>query len=51
MTMDNNKFILNEKETLQLLTAFFHEALRFLNISKDDYPKITIGFGISDNYS
>ena len=30
---------MNEKETLQLLTAFFHEALRFLNISEDDSKK------------
>ena len=35
---DEQKFILNEEETMQLLTAFFHEALKFINVPKDKYP-------------
>ena len=46
---DEQKFILNEEETMQLLTAFFHEALKFINVPKDKYPEINIGVGFSIN--
>ena len=35
-----NKFILDDEETIQLLTAFFHEALRFINVPEENYPEI-----------
>lgn len=41
--MNTNRFILSDEETLQLLVGFCHEALRFLGVSQDKYPKITIG--------
>lgn len=44
-----NKFILDEEETMQLLTAFFHEALKILNVSKENYPEIKMGCGVSYN--
>lgn len=42
-----SKFLMNEEETLQLLTAFFHEALRFLNVPEEDYPEIKNELGCS----
>ena len=44
-----NKFILEEEETIQLLTAFFHEALKFINVPEENYPEIKIGCGVSHN--
>ena len=44
-----NKFILDEEETMQLLTAFFYEALKILNVSKENYPEIKMGCGVSYN--
>ena len=44
-----NKFILDEEETIQLLTAFFQEALKFINVSEDNYPAIKKGPGFYNN--
>ena len=44
-----NKFILDEEETMQIITAFFHEALKILNVSKENYPEIKMGCGVSYN--
>ena len=38
-----SQFIMDENETLQLLTAFFHEAIVFMNIPKEACPEIRIG--------
>ena len=38
-----NKKVLSEHEVLLLLEGFCHEALRFMNISSDLYPKFKIG--------
>ena len=44
-----NKFILEEEETILLLTAFFHEALKFINVPEENYPEIKIGCRVSHN--
>lgn len=41
--MLGKKFILSVKETLQLLTGFCYEALEFLKVPHDRYPKILDG--------
>lgn len=41
--MNMNRFMLNDEETLQLLTEFCHEALRFLGVTQDKYPVISNG--------
>ena len=35
-----SKFLMNEEETMQLLTAFFHEALKFMNVPEENYPEL-----------
>ena len=41
--MLGKKCILSVKETLQLLTGFCYEALEFLKVPHDRYPKILDG--------
>lgn len=39
----NSSVLLSDKETLFLLEGFCYEALRFLKLSKEKYPKFVIG--------
>ena len=48
-TTTHSNIILNEDETLLLLKDFCYEALHFLKISKDQYPKIVEGIVFEPN--
>ena len=48
-TTTHSNIILNEDETLLLLKDFCYEALHFLKISKDQYPKIVEGIVCEPN--
>lgn len=48
-TATYSKYVLDNTETLQLLTAFCFEALRFLNVSEMQYPQIRIGIASNPN--
>lgn len=50
--MDDHKFIMTEEETFQLFKEFFIEALRFLNVPQESYPRIvnTLPVGSDGKY-
>ena len=50
--MDDHKFIMTEEETFQLFKEFFIEALRFLNVPQESYPRVvnTLPVGSDGKY-
>lgn len=48
-TSGHSNTVLNEQETLEMLKGFCYEALRFLKVSKDNYPKFAIGVAMQPN--
>lgn len=46
---NNVKIVLSDRETLVMLQGFCNEALRFLKVTPDRYPKIAVGGTFANN--